>query len=483
MITDVSWIKSLEIEQYKRSLYKFTLKAFEVMHNGAKPQSNWHIEVIADVMQQQIERVANGIEKEKDTIINIPPRSLKSFVCSVCAVAWAWVNYPSTNFICVSYSAELAIELSVLTRDLIQSEWYIESFPDIKLRRGDNAKKKFQNTYGGKRFATSTTGAATGKGADIIVFDDVMNVEIATSDALRATALRTINTTFSSRFDNAKIGANFFIEQRLHEEDATGTALKDAPQDYDHYSFPATSDGFIHPEKYEKYYKEVEGESVKYLFPERFSKKVLDRLARKQGDYAYAGQYLQRPAPLEGGIIKKDWFNIVGLSDFQSVSKGVTWNFFLDTAYTTKSTNDPTAIICAGTKQNKLFVKKVSVFRLELPELLETIKSYVRDNGYSTRSRIYIEPKASGKSIVQTLRRQTGLNVLESKAPDVDKVTRAFAITPHIQNGRVYLCDGGGWVNGFLDECATFPNGKHDDQVDVLVMACDKLNVSAMMKG
>jgi predicted phage terminase large subunit-like protein len=396
--------------------------------------------------------------------------------------AWAWIIDPSLKFVNVSYTADLSTDHNGKTRRLIESDWYRESFPHVEIMKGENKKTSFQTTQGGARFSTSMFGSVTGKGADIIIFDDALNPQKAQSDTERTKTIKAFDETFQSRLNNPTIGLFLVVEQRLHTEDLTGHILDTRPDRYKQYSFPATDEYEITPSEYKERYSKVKGYESKYLFPERFTPQFLEDQAVNLGSYGYAGQYGQAPSPLEGGIIKKDWFNVTGLADFQSISKGITWNFFLDTAYTTKSTNDPTAIICAGVRQNKLFIKKVSVFRLELPELITKIKEYVKDNGYTGNSRIYIEPKASGKSIVQMLRRQTGLNVLESKPPDVDKVTRAFAITPHIENGRVYLCDGG-WTDNFLDECATFPNGKHDDQVDVLVMACDKLNVSAMMRG
>jgi predicted phage terminase large subunit-like protein len=104
--------------------------------------------------------------------------------------------------------------------------------------------------------------------------------------------------------------------------------------------------------------------------------------------------------------------------------------------------------------------------------LIQEIKNFTNVNGYSHSSRVFIEPKASGKSIAQQLRRETGLNVIEDKPPTQDKVSRVSAISPVIEAGRVFLNDGR-YIDSFLNECAAFPNGTHDDMVDTLVMALD----------
>jgi len=82
---------------------------------------------------------------------------------------------------------------------------------------------------------------------------------------------------------------------------------------------------------------------------------------------------------------------------------------------------------------------------------------------------VVVEDAASGQSLLQELKRDTRLPVLPYR-PDRDKVARANSITPVLQAGLVALPTGAPWVRDFLDECASFPTGVHDDQVDVLTM-------------
>ena len=109
----------------------------------------------------------------------------------------------------------------------------------------------------------------------------------------------------------------------------------------------------------------------------------------------------------------------------------------------------------------------------EFPELVKFIPQWVQKNGYTNKSRIFVEPKASGKSIVQTLIRETGLNVKEDKPPTKDKVARVADISASLESGRVSLLNGD-WNREFLDQLTKFPSAKHDDMVDCLVMAINK---------
>jgi phage terminase large subunit-like protein len=92
---------------------------------------------------------------------------------------------------------------------------------------------------------------------------------------------------------------------------------------------------------------------------------------------------------------------------------------------------------------------------------------------------IYIEDKASGQSIIQDLRRESGMAVVPYKVQS-DKVSRVNSITPMIQGGRVYLPQSAPWLDTFVDECVSFPSGRHDDQVDALSMAVDILSRQAV---
>jgi len=62
--------------------------------------------------------------------------------------------------------------------------------------------------------------------------------------------------------------------------------------------------------------------------------------------------------------------------------------------------------------------------------------------------------------------------------PQGSKVARASAVSPQIEAGNVYLPDPSiaPWVHDFIEECAAFPTGAHDDQVDAMSQALMRLN-------
>jgi len=296
--------------------------------------------------------------------------------------------------------------------------------------------------------------------------DDPLSPQMANSATERENANEWYRTTFYSRLNQADIGVRIIIMQRVHEEDLSGFLLdRETRTKYKHICIPATNeDGNIKPKSLEKFYNQENG----LFWEDRFSKEVLDDYKSALGTYGYAGQLQQTPTPLDSGMIHKDWFKIDRYRKDEA-----TVNFVIDPAYTANQKNDPSALLAYTYQDNKWQIVDCVNVHKEFPELVKFIPQWVKKNGYTTKSRIFVEPKASGKSIVQTLVRETGLNVKEDKPPTKDKVARVSDISASLESGRVSLLNGD-WNREFLDQLTRFPAAKHDDMVDCLVMAVNK---------
>ena len=431
---------------------------------------NWHIRYLCDKLQNEAERIVSRQQRTKHLLINVPPRTLKSELVNVFFSAYLWILDDSIQFISSSYSSTLSVALSVQARRLILSDWFKELFPNVELARDEKQKTKYSTPNNGLRYATSTGGSITGMGGDVIVIDAPQNPQHARSDKERENANTFFNETLRSRLNDPRVGMFIIIMQRLHENDLTGMLLGLEPNEWDHICLPAELSENVIPSDLMGFY--VNG----LLFPQRLSKRVLDGFKIGLGTYGYSGQYMQLPSPSDGGILKREWFKVeqaIKDVNFNEVNRSeLTWNYYLDTAYTSKQVNDPSAMIAVTFYNNFLYVRRVESVRKEFPALCKHIIQFVDDNGYTNSSRVKVEPKASGKSIVQQLKQTTKLNILEDKPPTQDKESRVNGISPFVESGRVILLDGS-WVGGFLDQCSAFPNGTHDDEVDCLVMAIE----------
>jgi predicted phage terminase large subunit-like protein len=96
--------------------------------------------------------------------------------------------------------------------------------------------------------------------------------------------------------------------------------------------------------------------------------------------------------------------------------------------------------------------------------------SYVRCFGDDVM--FIVEAAGSGISLLEYMRK-AGLRHKYHHAKH-DKVERASLVLPYFLAGRVHICNvksRNSWMEEFINELVTFPNGRHDDQVDSLVQA------------
>lgn len=445
------------------SYFEFFKEAFKVVEPAVDLDINWHHKYICEVLQKEAERIIRGEDKTKDIIINIPFRASKSLMCTILFPVWCWIKDPKLRFITASYSASLSVEHSAKSRDVIQSEWFQKNWGDLfNIKQDQNTKQNYVNNHTGSRRATSVGGTVTGAGASIIIVDDPISPKQAASQAERLHANDWYNTTLYSRLDNPRTGVRIIIMQRLHEDDPSGFLLRNNADSYKHICIPAELSDNLSPKGLSKFYRD------ELFWDTRFSRRILQDYKYQLGSYEYAGQLQQEPSPADGGLIKKAWFDILKKLPFADLH----WNFVIDPAYTSKEKNDPSALLAYAHHENGFIIRCVEEKYLEFPELIEYIQEFCRKNGYSKKSRVYVEPKASGKSIVQTLRRSTNLNVIESKPPAKDKVARISDVVSVMEAKRVVLLEGM-WNDNFLSQLAQFPNARHDDMVDCLQIALD----------
>jgi len=459
--------EALEKKLCELSFYEFFKRAWHIIEPSIPLSTNWHHKYLCDILQEECERINDNRPKTKDIVINIPFRSTKSILVTVMFPVWTWIKNPKLRFITASYSADLSIEHATRSRDIITSDWFKDRWGDVfHIKKDQNLKARYENNFMGVRRATSVGGTVTGQGGDFLIVDDPVSPQHAASEIERENANEWYRTTFYSRLNNPLTGVRIVIMQRIHENDLSGFLIgHESRMKYKHICIPAELSNDLKPAALEDHY-DKDG----LFWSDRFSKDILDDYKQALGSYGYAGQLMQTPTPINSGMIKSDWFKI---DNTKLVDEKTVVDFVIDPAYTANEKNDPSALLAYTFRENKWQIIDCINVRKEFPELIKFIPQWVVKNGYSNSSRIYVEPKASGKSIVQTLKRDTGLNVREDKPPSKDKVARVSDISASLESGRVSLVRGK-WNEEFINQLVRFPAGKHDDMVDCLVMAVNK---------
>ncbi len=459
-------ITAVKAELCRRSFYYFVQEFWSTII-AEDPVWNWHIQYLCDELQEITERVKRREAKLYDLIINIPPGSSKSTIVSQMLPAWAWTIDATIRTIGSSHSKTLSIDQAEKCRMIIQSMRYQEYFPAIEIMHTTEAKSHFKNSKNGERYATSTGESRIGIHGHMIIVDDPLNPKEAMSEADRLSANKHISQTLSTRKVDKKVTVTILIMQRLHEDDPTGHMLKKKKGNIKHICLPAEASNQVKPPELKERY--VDG----LLDPVRMDATVLQEAKDDLGSYGYAGQFKQQPADDTGGIIKRIWFKYYKTNQLieraLAGNESIVYHFWIDGAYTEDAANDPTGLFCACKIGNFAYIIDAEKVLLEFPDLIRHIKTYVLKTGYEKQSKIYVEPKATGKSIVQQIKRDTLLNIIEDESPKDSKIERAHAASPTIESGRVLLPEGAPWVEAFLDEVCTFPRAAHDEHVDNLV--------------
>jgi len=519
----------LDATDCEDDLYTFLKAGWQ--HIDSVPFTDgWPIQAVAEHLQA----VADGDIRR--LIINIPPRCSKSSLTSVAFPAWVWAqpwltptSGPGVQFLHASYAQQLSLRDSVKCRRLIESPWYQARWGDrFKLTGDQNTKTRFDNDKNGSRLSTSVGSALTGEGGSIIVVDDPNAAQEAFSEATIMSTIEWWDSALSTRLNDPKTGAFIVIQQRLSEQDLTGHILSKDVGEWTHLCLPmryewqrhsytsigwhdprgltddgtplieVTGDGERIPISPEAQV-ELEDREGALLWPERFGEPEVAVLERQLGPWASAGQLQQRPEPKGGGIIKREWWQPWDSSIYPNMELIIAC---LDTAYTTKTENDPSALTIWGVFSGDVVAQNVKVLggdersfaeshprvmlmyawqgRYELHDLVSRVSDSCRKFKVDT---LLIENKAAGHSVAQEIRRlygfeRFGVHLFDPKGQD--KVARLYSVQ-HLFAENMIFAPNKQWAEMVIAQVGQFPKGKHDDLVDTVSMAMRHLRDTGVL--
>ena len=547
-------LRDIERANCEESLYEFMVAAWKYVDPNPFVHG-WPLEAVAEHLQA----VCDGDIRR--LIINIPPRCSKSSMTSVAFPAWVWAQRhdsptsgPGVQFLTASFAQQLSLRDSVKTRRLLDSPWYQSLWGErFALTSDQNTKGRFDNNKGGTRLSTSVGSALTGEGGNIIIVDDPNAAQEAFSEATIQTTIEWWDSALSTRLNDAKRGAFIVIQQRLAEDDLTGHILSKDVGDWTHLCLPMKYEWTRHSVSITGWNDprgcDDDGEPLvlvdangrriprdsaakdeltdkregTLLWPERFGPKEIDLLERQLGPFAAAGQLQQRPEPAGGGVIKTDWWQPWELESYPPFDYIIA---SLDTAYTTKTENDFSAMTVwgvfsatmseassnfvgrSGKRESQrdreamfdeaMRVKNMTAgmggsdstprvmlmyawqARLELHELVSKVEQTARRMKVD---KLIIENKAAGHSVAQEIRRlynnaDFAVQLVDPKAQD--KLARLYSVQHLFAEGMVHAPDHS-WAQEVITQTSQFPKGKHDDLVDTVSMALRHMRELGML--
>jgi predicted phage terminase large subunit-like protein len=457
---------ALSPEEYRALLRldfcSFIERCFYQLNPQTTFHRNWHIEVMA----AKLEACRQG--RIKRLVINVPPRHLKSLCGSVALPAWLLGHNPAEQVMCVSYAQDLSDKLARECRSVMMSNWYRATFA-TQLSPQKQSVQEFVTTRQGYRLATSVGGVLTGRGANFIIIDDAMKPNEALSDALRHSVNEWYDNTLYSRLNDKRTGCIILIMQRLHEDDLVGHVLE--RENWEVVSFPAIAE---HEEEHiidspfgARRFTRRAGEALHHG---REPLTTLGQIRRNLGEYSFASQYLQAPAPLDGGLVKSAWFKTYADTELPERFDQVLQSW--DTANKLSEFADYSVCTTWGIKEKRIYLLHVYRRKVNYPDLKRAVRQQAEIHRATV---VLIEDKASGTQLIQELVND-GLRIVKPVKPEGDKVMRLNAQTATIENGFVYLPREASWLADFVHELTTFPSSKHDDQADSTSQALAWIN-------
>jgi len=448
--------------QLKRSLchdsfYDF-VRIFWSSVIAEKPSWNWHIEIVCLEMQRMAERVFKEEPKEYDLIVNIPPGSTKSTVCSIMFPAWVWTRMPSARSICGSYIYSLAMDLSRKCRNVLRSELYRSLFPEIELCDDQDAKGYYANTKGGMRLCTATDGGVTGQHGHFIIVDDPLDPNRAASPVEVKSCKRWMNETLSQRKVNKRVTPLILIQQRLHQDDPTGDMLDQSKRNPEikvrHVCLPAEVEDEPKPARLRRFYKGG------LMDPVRLPPEVLAEAKVRLGEAGYAGQFRQKPIPPGGAMFKVERL-VLDTPPQRFVACCRYW----DKAGTSGAGAYTVGVKVGKDRSGRFWILDVVRGQWDSARREQVIKATAELDGRQVEVGVEQEPGSGGKeSAENTVRMLAGWKVRVSR-PTGDKTMRADPFSVQVNGGNVSVATAG-WTTDYVEELKYFPLGKYKDQVD-----------------
>lgn len=420
-------------------------------------------------------------------MILMPPRCAKTDLGVKAFVPWAFNWFPDAEFIVSSYGSELATDSVVVIRDTLGHDWHRSmvgsdwgATVDMVGDKAGGQKSHFYTSAGGSAKAVGVGGGITGFGAGklrkefggCLIIDDPLKAQDKDSASQRKACIEWYHGTLESRKNRKEdpITPTLLIMQRLHPQDLAGHLLQIERDKWTVLQIPA------HDET---------SDAEETIWPGRISYKELMAM-KETNPTLYYSQYQQVPSDAAFSLIKEEWFRY--WSNPRELEKKITFKYITgDTAFKAKDTADWSVFQCWGVQNTRgaYLIDQVKG-KWEFPELLKQAKAFwvkhsTKQRHITPATAFWIEDKASGISLVQTLRKGgTPVKGWEPKAEKTsnDKVSRVNQCAVPMAAGRVFFPDpkmrGFAWVDNFVNECTGFTaddSHLYDDQVDTMTEA------------
>lgn len=402
-------------------------------------------------------------------IVEMPPQHGKSLTITKTFPGFYLMKNPEKRVMVTAYSEALYREFSNENRK--KFTYWAPKLYGLETRSNQASYFDIKN-HRGSFFATSMLGGATGKSADLLIIDDpVKNAEEAGSKTIKDKIWDEWTQTFYPRLQ--KGGSVIVIMTRWQQDDLAGRLLQKMSLPWEEIKLPAISEDIPAGKT-----DEIGRKNGEALCPELHPLEELLTHKHDMGTQAFTALYQQRPTIEGGNVFRREWVKFyvpdretllrLGLTDKDAEIAPIRYDRMYQSWDATFKGGDNDDFVAGQTwgirDANYYLQYHFTHERLSFTQTLTAIRDMTRR--YPKARAKYIEDKANGSAIIDTLRREiSGIIPIN---PDGGKLARASAVSPIWEAGNVYVphplwCPQ---IEDWLEEIFNFPNAPHDDNVD-----------------
>lgn len=426
-------------------------------------------------------------------IISMPPQEGKSTRVTKVGPLWALIRNPERRIVVVSYGADLANEFGRSIRNMIVTNQGHDGTLDLGLRIAPDNGAVSSWTLAGHRGGVRSiglSGGITGRPADWMFIDDpISNREQAESEAYRKRAKDFWTSTGSTRL--APGAPVVLILTRWHEDDLAGWLLRrpdghrwkviNIPAQADHDPAKGQTDPLgRQPGEY------MRSARVNEKTGQPRSVAEWEQIKVQAGSRDWTALYQGRPAPPEGGLLKRGWWRYYDQPQWIERPDGSRQaigfdELLLSWDMTFKDVDSSDYVVGQVWGRRAAHAYLLDQVRGRWSFVTTCMQLRALAARWPQAGAKLVEDKANGTAVINALSRTVaGLIPVE---PDGSKAARASAVSPFVEAGNVWLPapELAAWADSLVEECAAFPNGSHDDQVDALTQALNRLLLNPIL--